>query len=53
MLKKTVEFSAVFRRLINSIKFKVKHRMKQKDFTRESLKIIYRFLLVLLILLFL
>jgi hypothetical protein len=35
MFKKTVEFSAVFRRLINSIKFKIRHRMKQKDFTRE------------------
>lgn len=35
MLKKTTEFSVVFREMINSIKFKIKHRVKQSDFTRE------------------
>jgi len=35
MLKKTVEISAVFRKMIHSVSFKLKHKIKKSDFTRE------------------
>lgn len=35
MLKKTVEISTVFRKMINSVAFKARHRIKKSDFTRE------------------
>lgn len=35
MLKKNCKFSAVFREMIHAIEFKIKHRIKQSDFTRE------------------
>ena len=35
MLKKTAEISAVFREMIHSVSFKLKHKIKESDFTRE------------------
>jgi len=35
MLKKTAEISAVFRKMIHSVAFKIKHKIKESDFTRE------------------
>jgi len=35
MLKKTAKISAVFRKMIHSVSFKLKHKIKESDFTRE------------------
>lgn len=35
MLKKTAEISAVFRKMIHSVAFKLKHKIKESDFTRD------------------
>jgi len=35
MLKKTAEISAVFRKMIHSISFQLRHKMKKSDFTRK------------------
>ena len=35
MLKKTAKISAVFRKMINSVDFKIRHKIKKSDFTRK------------------